>query len=74
MKSKYKVDEEIMVDVYIRCKSQFSLRFSELELVFDNEVCWDSLIVCCVDIDEITLLFRNKNCINWEVCEITLLC
>ena len=38
MKSKYKVDEEIVLMVYIKCKSQFSLRFSELEVIFNDEV------------------------------------
>lgn len=38
MKTKYKVDEDVVVSVYIRCKSQFSLRFSQLELVFNDEV------------------------------------
>ena len=38
MKSKYKVDEEIVLMIYIKCKSQFSLRFSELEVIFNDEV------------------------------------
>ena len=38
MKSKYKVDEEIVLMVYIKCISQFSLRFSELEVIFNDEV------------------------------------
>ncbi|XP_067935150.1 trafficking protein particle complex subunit 11-like [Watersipora subatra] len=37
MKSKYKVDEEVKLVVYVRCNAQFSLRFSQLELVFNNE-------------------------------------
>lgn len=37
-KKKYNVDDEVRVWVYIKCKSQFSMRFSHLQLIFDDEV------------------------------------
>ena len=37
-KAKYNVEEDVKLWVYIRCKSQFALRFSKLSVNFNDEV------------------------------------
>lgn len=55
-KSMYRVDDDVTLWVYIRCKSQFALRFSKLSVQFNDEVC-----TVCTHYDDGYAVYHDGN-------------